>query len=116
MSRRSDKVAEAIKREASILIKDALWDPRIGFVTVTRVKVSEDLRYAAIYYSVLGNKELKDTSEEGLESALKYLKKGIGDRVKLKYTPEIVLKLDDASEYKDKINNILDKIKKEKKD
>ena len=116
MSRRSERVAEAIRREASLLMKHEVRDPRIGFVTITKATITDDLRNAVIYYSVLGEEGKKRLAHKGLQSALPFLKKEIGDRLGLRYTPEIRIKVDDAMEKVEKIEKLLKKIKEEKKD
>jgi len=116
MSRRSDRVAEAIKREVSILIKHELRDPRIGFVTITRATITQDLRSAIVYYSVLGDEAKRKLAHKGLQSAVRFIKKEIGDKLGLRYAPDIRLKIDDAMVKAGKIDDILMKIKKEKED
>lgn len=74
-------------------------DPRIGFVTITRVTVSEDCRLAKVYFSVAGTAEERDRSAKGLNSAKGYIRKELGRRVRLRYTPEIVFKFDPSIEY-----------------
>jgi len=113
MSRRSDRVEEAIRREASILIKDELRDPRIGFVTVTRVKVTDDLRDAVIYYTVLGDEKAKKNAAAGLKSALLYIKNEIGHRLELKFIPNFRILEDTEAEYLYRIEETLRVIKAE---
>lgn len=110
MSRRSDRVAEAIRREVSVLIKDYLRDPRIGFVTVTEVTITEDLRYAVIYYSVLGNETACKKAAIGLKSALPLIRSEISHRLDLRFAPQIVLKLDDTYLEARKIEDTIQKM------
>lgn len=114
MSRRSEKVSEAIRREASRLIKEELRDPRIGFVTITKATITEDLRSAIIYFSVLGDEKEKKKAEKGLTSALPYLNREIARALKLRYAPHIRLSVDDTFDHIDRINNLLKKIDEEK--
>jgi ribosome-binding factor A len=101
---RTDRVAEQIKKEASDVILNHIKDPRIyGFITVTKVKVSKDLRYARVYVSIYSNDKEKNEIFEGLKNAEGYLRREIGQRVRLKFTPEIFLELDDSIEYSAKI-------------
>jgi ribosome-binding factor A len=74
-------------------------DPRIGFVTITRVTVTDDCRSARIYYSVVGSPDEREQSLEGLNSAKGYIRRELGHRMKLKYTPEIVFQFDPSVEY-----------------
>lgn len=110
MSRR-DKVREAIKKEVSIIIHDELKDPRLGFVTITDVEVSQDLRYAKIFFSVLGKEEEHKKTKEALDSALGFIRKLIAQRIKLRFAPEIVFKEDKSIDYSIKIEEILNEIK-----
>ena len=114
MSRRSERVAEAIRREASLLIEHELRDPRIGFITITRATITQDLRNAVIYYSVLGEEKTKKLAQKGLASASPFIKKEIGKRLKLRYMPDVKLKVDDTLDYAERIENMLKKIKDEK--
>lgn len=114
MSRRSERVAEAIRREVSLLITDKLRDPRLGFVTVTKATITEDLRNAVIYYSILGDEKVKSRTKKGLASARSFIRTEIGHRLKLRYTPEVRLREDDTLDYAERIENTLKKIKEEK--
>jgi len=108
---RFQKVAEAIKREVSIIIHDELKDPRLGFVTVTRVELTTDLRSAKVFFSVLGKEEEHKKTKEALDSALGFIRRLIGQRIKLRFVPELLFREDRASEYSVKIEEILNQIK-----
>ena len=109
--KRADKVGDQIRVEISdILLKD-LKDPRIGFVTITKVAVSDDLRQAKVYYSVFGGEQAKEDSEQGLESATGYIKRELGRRMRLKYMPEITFHFDDSLEYGAHIEELLQRVK-----
>lgn len=116
MSQRSERVASAIMKEASRIIQNEIRDPRIGFLTITKVDVTPDLRCARIYYTVFGNDKVKKSTQIGLDRAKPFIKRGICEAVKLHFAPEIFFKFDQSSEYTQKIYDILDKIKKEKKE
>ncbi len=116
MSRRSERIAEAIRREASLLIEHQLRDPRIGFITITRVTITEDLRDAVIYYSVLGEEKTKKLAQKGFTSALPFMKKHIARRLKLRYAPDIKFKIDDTLDYAERIEETLRKSEEEKKE
>lgn len=89
MSRRTDRVEEICKEELSELLQRDVKDPRIGFVTITRVKISPDLKHAKVYISVLGNEEEAERSIEGLNSAKGFLKSLLGKHLKLRSMPDI---------------------------
>ena len=95
---------------SDILLKD-LKDPRIGFVTITKVAVSDDLRQAKVYYSVFGGEQEKEDSFQGLESATGYIKRELGRRMRLKYMPEITFFFDDSLEYGAHIEELLRGVK-----
>lgn len=116
MSRRTDRVAEAIKRLTSEVIHKELKDPRIkGFITITKVTVTPDLRLAKIYYSVLEDGE-KKLIAQGLNSAKNFIRRHIADELKLRYTPDILFNIDESVIYRERIDKILDKIHDERRD
>jgi len=94
--KRADRVGQLIKQELSMLLLDGVKDPRIGFVTVTEVKLTDDLKSAIVYISSLGNKAQEEESLVGLESAVGYLRKVIGQRLQLRYTPKLMFKSDQS--------------------
>jgi ribosome-binding factor A len=112
---RLDKVTEAIRQEASIIIHDELKDPRLGFVTVTRVEMTPDLRQAKIFYSVLGKDEDYKRTRDALESALGYIRRLIAERVQLRLAPEIMFREDRSAEHVFRIQQILDEINEQAK-
>jgi len=110
---RHDKVAEAIRQEVSMILHDELKDPRLGFITVTRVELTEDLRYAKIFYSVLGSEQEHKKTQAALESGLGFVRGLLAQRVKLRFAPEIAFKEDRSGEYSIRIQEILDQIRQE---
>jgi ribosome-binding factor A len=109
--KRAQKVGELILEEVSNILLREIQDPRIGFVTITHVKVSDDLRFATIFVSVMGEDEEKKSSLEGLQSASGFMRKKLGARLQLRCVPELVFKLDDSMEKSAKILTILSKLK-----
>lgn len=97
--KRSEKVADLIQQEVSQMLLRSIKDPRIGFVTITKVTVSEDCRFARVYFSVAGTLAERESSEKGLNSATGYVRKELGRRLRLRYTPEIVFQFDPSIEY-----------------
>ena len=104
---RIEKLQELIKQEMSKMLLKELKDPRIGFVTVTDVEMTGDLREAKIYVSVMGGSEQVKNSLEGLNSALGFIRREIGQRVRLRFTPEISFALDTSLDYGDHIQKLL---------
>jgi len=108
---RFEKVAQALKREISQIIHDELKDPRLGFVTIIRVDLTPDLKYAKVFYSVLGKEEQHQKTQEALNSALGYIRHLIARRINLRFTPEIFFKEDRSCEYSIRIEEVLNQIK-----
>jgi ribosome-binding factor A len=108
---RSERVAQAIKKEVSIILHDKLKDPRLGFVTITKIEMTPDLREALIYYSVLGKEEDYKRTKEALDSALGFIRHLIAQVVKLRFAPQIRFRQDRSLEYSVRIQEILDEIK-----
>lgn len=109
---RHDKVSEALRQEISGIIQYELKDPRIGFVTVTRVELTQDLRYAKVFFSVLGKEEEHQKTKEALDSALGFIRRLIAQRIRLRFAPEISFKEDRSVEYSIRIQEALDEVKK----
>ncbi len=113
--KRSDKIADLIQKEISQMLMKSIKDPRIGFVTITRVNVSEDCRFARVYFSVAGTTAERESSQKGLESATGYIRKELGRRIRLRYTPEIVFQFDPSIEYAIHMEKLIQSIHQEKK-
>ena len=111
---RVEKLQELIKQETSKMLLRELKDPRIGFVTVTQVEVTGDLREAKIYVSIMGGEEQVAESLAGLQSALGYIRREIGRRIRLRFTPEISFALDRSLDYSAHIQELLLSIQQEK--
>jgi ribosome-binding factor A len=109
--KRAERVSEAIKREVSVMLTQEVKDPGIHFVTVTSVKTADDLRNANIYVSVLGDEKTREESMKGLDRAKGYLRKELGARLKLRYTPDIHFRLDESLDHAIKIRGILNELK-----
>ena len=110
MVKRSDKVGEAIHKIVSEMLIKGLKDPRIGFVTITGVKITTDMRQATIYFTVMGSDEEKKSNEAGLNSAKGFIRKEIGQVLKMRFTPEIHFKYDTSFAYGQHIESILKEI------
>jgi len=111
--KRSEKVADLIHKEISEMLVKTIKDPRIGFVTITRVEASEDCRSAKVYFSVTGTREERERSMKGLSSAKGYIRKELGRRIRLRYTPEIIFKFDPSIEYAIHIGEVIRHLKKD---
>ena len=111
---RIEKLQELIKQEVSKMLLYDIKDPRIGFVTVTEVEMTGDLREATIYVSIMGNDEQIKNSMEGLQSALGFIRREIGKRIRLRFTPEISFAPDKSLDYSEHIQKLLLKIERER--
>lgn len=110
---RMDKINQRIKREVGDIVLKELKDPRLEFVTITQVEVTRDLHYAKVYFSVLGNQEQVAKVQTGLTSARGFVRKLIGQRVRLRYTPDIEFIHDHSIEYSARIETALQEIHNE---
>lgn len=106
---RIDKINEEVRRELAAVIRD-LKDARIPMMTsVVAVKVTSDLRYAKAYISVMGDEQTQKKALEGLKSAAGFVRREMGRRVDLRYTPEFVFELDHSIEHGARIDELLKK-------
>jgi ribosome-binding factor A len=104
---RMRRVDEAVRMVLSDVIATDIKDPRVGFVTVTGVKTSPDLRYARVYVSVLGDAEAREASMEGLRSAHGYMQRRVADELSLKHTPSLSFEYDPSIDHGMRISGIL---------
>ncbi|GAB6137609.1 30S ribosome-binding factor RbfA [Halanaerobaculum tunisiense] len=112
---RQQRVASLIQEEVSDLLQREMKDPRIGFVSVTDVEVSGDLRHAKIFVSILGDDDKEETME-ALQSAEGFVRTEIGQRIRLRHTPEVIFRYDDSIERGARIFEILEDIDEEPED
>jgi ribosome-binding factor A len=95
---RQEQLAEVIAEELSDLIRTRMKDPRIGFASITDVELSGDLRHAKVFVSVLGTPEEQRATLQGLEHAAGFLRHELAQRLTIRYTPEILFRLDESIE------------------
>ena len=107
-SDRMRRVDEAMREVLSDAITSQIKDPRVGFVTVTSVDTSPDLRNARVYVSVLGDDSVRRRSLEGLESAHGYLQRRVASELRLKHTPTLQFLYDDSTDRGMRIAELLD--------
>jgi ribosome-binding factor A len=105
--KRSERLGELILAEISTLIAREIKDPRIGFVTFIRVDMSDDLRYAKVFASIIGSPAEKARTLQGLSSATGYIRRHLGRALHLRYTPELTFLLDESLEHGAKIAQLL---------
>jgi ribosome-binding factor A len=111
MTRRQIQVGDEIKQIVSVLLQRELKDPRIGFVTITGVQVTQDLKYARIHVSVMGSKVEQRATMDALTSARGFIRREIASRMEIRYVPEIQFRLDKGAEYSDQIARLLNELK-----
>ena len=109
--KRKDRVGDQIKKEVSQIIQRELKDPGIGFVTITGVELSPDLKNARIFYSVLGDEQKRQSSDQALQRAVFFIQHEIGRKMRLKYTPKIKFVYDHSLEKGARIEKALEKIR-----
>jgi ribosome-binding factor A len=110
MHKRPEKVAETVHELVSELLVKGLKDPRIGFVTITGVKMTDDLHLATIYFTVIGDEDSKKSSEKGLNSARGFIRKEIGKNLHMRYIPDLIFRYDESVEYGRRIETILNEL------
>ncbi|MCM3178201.1 30S ribosome-binding factor RbfA [Cytobacillus horneckiae] len=113
MSLRSNRVGEQMKKELGEIIGRKIKDPRIGFVTVTDVQVTGDLQQATVFISVLGDVEQRENTLRGLAKAKGFIRSEIGQRIRLRKTPEILFEFDESIDYGNRIESLLHQIQDE---
>jgi ribosome-binding factor A len=110
------RVDEAVRAVLSDAIAKDLKDPRVGFVTVTGVKTSPDLRHARVYVSVLGDEDVREASLEGLRSAHGYLQGALAHQLTLKHTPALTFEYDESIDRGMRITELLTEESEEEAD
>jgi len=111
---RPERVGEAIRQELSVILQRDVHDPGIGFVTLTRVKVSPDLQVARVYYTVIGDDKMRKETAKALGRALPFLRRQVGTRVNLRRVPELHFQYDEDIEKHDRIEKILIDLQRER--
>lgn len=111
---RPDRVGEQIRQELSQILSQQVQDPGIGFLTLTRVKVTPDLQLARVLYTVFGDEKQRKETQRALERALPYLRRQIGSRIRLRRVPDLQFFYDESVAHQDRIEKILLDLKHER--
>jgi len=111
--KRSQRIQELLLEEISKLLQSGLKDPRIGFTTLTRVEVSDNLKHAKIFISVMGSEQEKSETLEALKSAKGFIRNSLGKNLYLRYLPELEFKKDENAEHVEKITKIINDLHSE---
>ena len=109
--RRPQRLALQIQEEISLILSRNMRDRRIGFVTVTGVRLSPDLRQAKVFVSVMGNDTEKKTNLQTLDHAAGWIRHELGQRIRVRFLPEITFVEDTSQEYGERIDQLLDELR-----
>jgi len=104
---RPDRVGEQIRQELSQILSQQVHDPGMGFLTLTRVKVTPDLQLARVLYTVFGDEKQRKETQRALERALPYLRRQIASRIRLRRVPDLQFFYDESVAHQDRIEKIL---------
>lgn len=111
--KRATRVAELIRHELSEIITRKSKDPLIGIVTITHIKLTDDLKSARVYIRILGNEKSLEQGLRGLSRASKWIRSELGHRMELKYVPTLLFVYDEAADRVKTIEILLEKINRE---
>ena len=112
--KRSDRLNEMMQAELSDIIRRQVKDPRVSeFCTVMKVELSEDLRHAKVYVSIMGDESQQKKTLIGLKNATGFIRREIGQRIGLRHTPELVFILDKSVDYSFEIERLIKDFYKE---
>jgi len=111
LGKRSERVGEVILGEISRLLLREVKDPRIGFVTLTGIDLTDDLRHAKVYISALGDEDARQKTLEGLSSCAGFLRSRLGRELRLRYVPELAFHWDTSIAQGVRISQVIDELK-----
>ena len=112
LPKRSEHLEKSLIREINNIIYRKINDPRIKFVTITRIKVSPDLKYASIFVTIFNEEAQQKKALEGLKSATKFIRVELGKDLKLRFVPKIEFKIDEDLEHHYKLLKIITEVNK----
>lgn len=111
---RINRISEEMKKEVSVIIQNELKDPRLPkLISITHINVTKDLRYAKVFISVLGSEDEKKNAISALKSAAGFIRREVGQRMQIRYTPELHFELDASIEHGVYISGLINKTVKE---
>ena len=108
---RADRVSGLIQETLSDLLNKSIHDPRLQMITITKVKMSADLRLARIYFAIYGDDKKSEDAAKGFESARGFIKRILAPKLGLRYMPDLKFFYDDSLDYGSHIDQLLEKIK-----
>ncbi len=107
MNKRDKRVADAIKETVAEIVLNEVADPGVGFVTVTRCHITRDLRVATVYFSAMGDEQQQQKSFAHLEHARGYVRRRLGERIRLRYLPELRFRRDEILAQEMRVSEII---------
>ena len=113
MNSRPERVADQIRAEVAQLLAREVHDPGVGFVTITRVRVTPDLQLARVYYTSLGDEKARGETARAMGRAAPFLRRQVGQRLRLRRVPELEFFYDESVAHQDRIEQILQELKSE---
>jgi ribosome-binding factor A len=113
---RPERVGEQIRQELSQILSQQVHDPGIGFLTLSRVKVTADLQLARVLYTVIGDEKQRKETQKALDRAIPFLRRQIASRMRLRRVPELQFFYDQSVEHQDRIEQILIDLKREREE
>jgi ribosome-binding factor A len=113
-STRPDRIGDQIRSELALLIAREVHDPGVGFLTLTRVKVTPDLQLARVFYTSLGDEKAQRETARALRRAAPFLRRQLGQRIRLRRVPELEFFYDESIAQNDRIEQILQELKAER--
>lgn len=109
--KRIRRIEAEMKKEISLLMANEIKDPRLSYMTsITAVELAKDLSQAKIFISILGDREEKESTLTGLESSKGFIKKELGNRLKLRHIPDLIFKLDETIEHGLYMDKLIDEV------
>ncbi len=114
MSQRSERVADVILKTVTQILREDVQNTKIGFITILRVHVTDDLRTARIYYSVLGTEEEKKTTDINLRNSAKFIKRLLNDRISLRYAINLLFERETSIDESFRLHNIFNKLEQDR--
>nr|MBC7245089.1 30S ribosome-binding factor RbfA [Chloroflexota bacterium] len=109
-TRRQERVSSRIQEEISELLQQRVRDPRLTYVTVTKVEITADLKLATIFVSALGDQKSRDDALAGLQHASRYIRRELAQRLQMRFAPELRFMLDDTWEHVARVESLLEQL------
>ncbi len=111
MSRRTQRLSEEIREEVARIVGRELKDPRIGFVTITWVELTADLRTARVHVGVLGGAADREKTLAGLQQAAGFVRRELGKAIRVRHTPELIFQYDEGLDATERVARLLEETK-----